>query len=213
VREVRTIPKAMRLVIIALVLVLTVVCVGRTAGSYLVLDSSERGDAIVVLEGDQNDSRYHRALQALRDEKSPLLFVDSSTDVVMFGRTVATQEEDFIQRSAGALVGRVRVCPIQGDSTVEETEYVQRCLENRPVNSVVLVTSDFHTRRALSVFRQRLPQYHWSVAAARDQTRFGTDWWCQREWAKTTAQEWTKLIWWETIDRWRYPAISARKAQ
>lgn len=200
----------MRFVIIAVILVVAVVFLGRAAGGYLVFGSPERGDAIVVLGGDQNDSRYHRALQVLTDENSPLLFVDTSADVVMFGRTLAAQEEEFIHRSEGALMGHVRVCPIQGDSTVEETEYVQRCLENRRVNSVVLVTSDFHTRRALSIFRRRLPQYHWSAAAAHDQTRFGVDWWRQREWAKTTVQEWAKLIWWETIDRWHYPAISTR---
>ena len=203
----------MRFVIIAVVLALAIVFLGRAAAAYLVFGSPERGEAIVVLGGDQNDSRYYRGLQVLNDENSPMLFVDSNTDVVMFGRTLANQEEEFIRRSAGAFIDHVRVCPIQGDSTVGETEYVQRCLKDRAVSSVVLVTSDFHARRALSIFRRRLPQYHWSVAAAQDQTRFGIDWWHQREWAKTTVQEWAKLIWWETIDRWAYPAISANNSQ
>jgi len=195
----------MRLAIIALVVGLAVVPLGWTAGAYLVLDSPKSEDAIVVLGGDQNDCRYYRALQMLNDENRRFLFVDSNVDMVIFGRTLAAQEEEFIRRSAGTHIDHVRVCPIQGDSTQEETTYVQRCLEDRGLNSVVLVTSDFHTRRALSIFQRRLPQYHWSVAAARDQTRFGKKWWRQREWAKTTVLEWLKLIWWETIDRWRGP--------
>jgi uncharacterized SAM-binding protein YcdF (DUF218 family) len=68
---------------------------------------------------------------------------------------------------------------------------------------VLIVTSEFHTRRALSIFRRRLPQYEFSVAAAHDPAHFGTAWWTRREWAKVTFDEWVKLIWWEAVDRWR----------
>jgi hypothetical protein len=193
----------MRLAIIAIVMALAVLLLGRTAGKYLVLDRPGPGDAIVVLGGDQNDRRYYRALQMLNDGNSRLLLVDSPIDQVTFGRTLATQEEEFIRGTAGKLSDHVLVCPIRGDSTVEETSYVQRCLQGQGLNSVILVTSDFHTRRALSIFRRRLSQYDWSVAASRDEARFGEKWWQQREWAKTTALEWAKLIWWNTIDRWR----------
>jgi hypothetical protein len=28
-------------------------------------------------------------------------------------------------------------------------------------------------------------------------------WWQHREWAKVNFEEWSKLIWWELVDRWR----------
>jgi uncharacterized SAM-binding protein YcdF (DUF218 family) len=65
------------------------------------------------------------------------------------------------------------------------------------------VTSDYHTRRALAVFSRRLPQYQWNVAAAHNPLQFGDAWWTDREWAKATFDEWSKLAWWEAIDRWR----------
>jgi uncharacterized SAM-binding protein YcdF (DUF218 family) len=201
-RAVRNIPSTMRLVII-IVVALSVVLLGRSAGTYLVIDSPERADAIVVLAGDQNDRRYYRALQLLNERNGRLLFVDSSADLVAFGRTLASQEEEFIRRGAGSQADHVSVCPIRGDSTAGETSFVQDCLQGRGLKSVILVTSDFHTRRALSVFQRRLPQYHWSVAATEDQNRFGEKWWRQREWAKATVLEWFKFIWWETVDRWR----------
>jgi DUF218 domain len=193
------------LIIIITVLAVASVSLSRTAGAYLVLDNPERTDAVVVLAGDRNDCRYYRALQVLNHDSPPLLFVDSNTDEVQFGRPLATQQEEFIRRTTGTLIDRVRVCPIQGDSTEGETEYVQRCLADHGFKSVLLVTSDFHTRRALSIFRRRLPRYRWSAAAAHDQNRFGEKWWRQREWAKTTLLEWAKLIWWEMVDRWRSP--------
>jgi hypothetical protein len=190
---------------IVIVVSFALVLLGRGIGHYLVLENPEQGDVIVVLAGDQNDKRYHRGLEVLRGGKGRLLLVDSNVDIVQFGRTLAALEEEYIQRSAGTLVNDVRVCPIEGDSTDEETKYVQLCLQNLGVKSVVLVTSDFHTRRALSVFGRRLPRYHWSTAAARDEARFGEKWWQHREWAKTTLLESTKLIWWEIVDRWRNP--------
>jgi hypothetical protein len=67
----------------------------------------------------------------------------------------------------------------------------------------ILVISDWHTMRARSIFHYRLPQYHWSVADAKDPRLFGVHWWHRREWAKITFNEWLKVIWWNTVDRWR----------
>jgi hypothetical protein len=98
---------------------------------------------------------------------------------------------------------KIAVCPIPGLSTDAETADVARCLQPLGPHRVLIVTSDFHTRRALSIFRHNLPQYQFSVAAASDPTHFGTAWWAHREWAKITFDEWVRLIWWEAVDRWR----------
>ena len=69
--------------------------------------------------------------------------------------------------------------------------------------NVIVVTSDFHTRRALSVFTREIPAYKFSVAAAYNPSEFGVQWWRHRQWAKVNFDEWLRLLWWETIDRWR----------
>jgi len=98
---------------------------------------------------------------------------------------------------------RVSVCPIAGFSTIAEADDVSRCLHPLGAHRVLIVTSEFHTRRALLIFRHRLPQYQFSVAAARGSGSFGDAWWTNREWAKTTLDEWLKMLWWEAVDRWR----------
>jgi uncharacterized SAM-binding protein YcdF (DUF218 family) len=90
-----------------------------------------------------------------------------------------------------------------GQSTAEEAKDVQRCLQDRNVKAIVLVTSDYHTRRALSTFRRRLPQYRWSIAATEEPATFGENWWQHREWAKTALWESMRMGWWEIVDRWR----------
>jgi len=193
----------MRLGIIVIVVSITIALLAWTAGRCLVVDHPERGDAIVVLAGDFNDERYHRGLQLLNAGYGRLLLVDVKGDHVLFGRPLAVQEEEFIQRSAGNLADHVSVCRAMGQSTAEEAKDVQRCLQDRNVKAIVLVTSDYHTRRALSTFRSRLPQYRWSIAATEEPATFGENWWQHREWAKTALLESMRMGWWEIVDRWR----------
>ena len=86
---------------------------------------------------------------------------------------------------------------------MERIEPSQKAKLQPPPHSVVLVTSDYHTRRALSIFRQRLPQIRWTAGATRNDFLFGQPWWENREWAKTYLTECEKLLWWELWDRWR----------
>jgi len=51
-----------------------------------------------------------------------------------------------------------------------------------------IVTSAYHTRRALAIFRPRLLQYELSVAAACDETAYGTDCWRHRALGQVLAQ-------------------------
>jgi hypothetical protein len=60
---------------------------------------------------------------------------------------------------------------------------------------------DFHTRRALEVFRREFPEHE--LAAARIDEGFGSRWRTHRQWAKTFIDEWMRLIWWKAIDQWR----------
>ena len=110
-------------------------------------------------------------------------FVDANSDMMLYGRTPAALEDEFI-KSLNLNLDQVLVCPTQGDSTDEESRYVAQCLHTDPIRSVLLVTSDFQTRRALSIFKQRLPTYRWSVAASRDDTVFNQKWWQRREWPR-----------------------------
>jgi len=173
------------------------------AGRLLVRDHPEKSDVIVVLSGDSQDQRYRRGMELLRAGYGGHLFLDAPTDASYFGHSPAEYAENFLKQDAGDMSGKVQVCPFEEDSTLTETQYIAKCLEPLHPHNVLIVTSDFHTARALSVVRKRLPQYHWSVAAARDDRLFGTKWWQHREWAKTTFEEWLKVVWWNVVDRWR----------
>jgi len=183
-----------------LLILVTLVVLGSQAARFLVVDQPEKSDAIVALAGETN-VRPARALELLRQGIAPRVFLDAETRDLIYDQRLS----DIAQRYAGNLgeANQVLVCPIAGFSTNAEVDDVSRCLQSLRAHRVLIVTSDYHTRRALTIFRHRLPQYQFSVAAARDPARFGNAWWTNREWAKVTLDECLKLLWWEVVDRWR----------
>ncbi|HET9836749.1 MAG TPA: YdcF family protein [Candidatus Angelobacter sp.] len=189
--------------ILFLVLLLAFFLFAIFAARLLVRDHPEKSDVIVVLSGDSQDQRYRRGMELLRAGFGDRLLLDAPSDSSYFGHSPAEYAENFLKQDAGDMLSRVQVCPFEEDSTVTEARYIAKCLEPLHARSVLLVTSDWHTARARSVLASRLPQYHWSVAAAHDDRLFGMSWWQHREWAKTTFQEWLKVIWWNAVDRWR----------
>ena len=187
----------MKRLIIAVVIVMAAIFLLVQSGAYLTVNSPEESDAIVVLAGDRNDVRYSRGFELLRAGYGRQMILDASAER-------AERAADFAARRTGEQALNVSVCVIKADSTLRETADAARCLaqlQPQP-RAVLIVTSDYHTRRAFSIFRQRLPQYHWSVAAAHDDHFFGLPWWKKREWAETTLKEWQKLLWWQFWKRW-----------
>ena len=195
--------KKLKLLGLLLCLMIAFILFAGFAGRMLVSDHPQKSDVIVVLAGDSQDARYRHGMELLRAGYGKHLFLDASSDSSYFGRTPAEYADAFLKQDAKDMSAQVSVCPFEDDSTVTETRYVALCLAPLHPASVLLVTSDWHTARARSIFAHRLPQYHWSAAAAHDDRIFGLSWWHHREWAKTTFQEWLKVIWWNAIDRWR----------
>jgi hypothetical protein len=194
-----------RLLVGALLVLLVALAIAAVlhSGSFLVVEKIQKADAILVLAGDVNDKRYQKGIELLREGYGPQLFVDASDDVTMYGRSYADWARQFVSEGPDAVRDRVRVCPIREDSTVAETKYAAKCLSYlTPGSRVMLVTSDYHTRRALSVFTDRLASYRWYVAPASDPSQFGAQWWKHREWAKNGVREWQKMVWWEAVERW-----------
>ncbi len=186
----------LRLFVFALIVA---IFLGSQAARFLVVDNPQKSDAIVVLAG-ETIARPEHGLELLRQGMAPRMFIDAET-----GRIFDSHLTDIAQKYIDEQLDAksIAVCGVISHSTVAETADVDRCIQTLHPHRVLLVTSDYHTRRALAIFSHRLPQYQWSVGAARNPLQFGDAWWTNREWAKVTFDEWTKLVWWETIDRWK----------
>jgi len=170
------------------------------AGRVLVIDSPQQSDLILVLAG-ETYSRPVRALELLRRGYGRRVLIDVPAEARIYEFSQVDLATRYIHDLPEA--ASVQVCPIQGLSTKEESRDVTRCIEHEQVTSILIVTSDFHTRRALSIFRREVPGIRFSIAAARDDTEFGTRWWSHRQWAKTCFGEWLRVLWWNGVERWQ----------
>ncbi len=177
------------------------------AGSFLVVDQPVPSDAGVVLEGSPTDFRMNQGIDLVKKGITRELFLDADTKMVYFGKTLAQHAQDYVQALPPELAAHVHVCPLTARSTAEEAYDAARCLAPMHPSRVLLITSDYHTCRALSVFHTILPKYSWSISASHDPAEFREDYWKSREWTKTTFLEWQKLLFWNLLERWRvHPA-------
>jgi len=170
------------------------------SGTYLVVNQPQRSDVIVVLAG-ETDRRPARALQLFDQGYARRIVLDVPSNAKIYDFTQIELAEKYVQSLPQSAV--VSVCPIDGLSTKEEAKDVATCLGREKFETVLIVTSDFHTRRALSVFRRELPQYRYSVAASFNEEQFGVRWWTHRQWAKIFVDEWLRLLWWKAVDEWQ----------
>ena len=170
------------------------------AGRVLVVDSPERSDVILVLAG-ETDHRPARALELLGQGYARRVVMNVPAAARIYQFTQVQLAEQYVQHLPQA--ASIAICPIEGLSTRDEARDAEKCLAREEGNRILIVTSDFHTRRALSIFRHEIRGKSFTIAAAYDDTQFGTRWWRHREWAKTCVDEWLRLLWWTAVDRWR----------
>ncbi len=165
----------------------------------LVVNHPADSDVIVVLAG-ETDKRPDLGLSLLAKGVAPVLILDVPGNAKIYKISETEIAKKYIR---GLNLANVDICPIYGTSTFAEAREVGTCLQTKGGSRVLIVTSDYHSRRALAIFRRECPRYNLSVAACEDPAVFGVHWWKSREWAKTNFNEWVRLIWWELVDRWR----------
>lgn len=164
----------------------------RGLGTYLVEDAPPRpADAIIVLAGDMFGDRMRKGCDLLRQGLAPRALV--SGPPALYG----VHEDRFAIQWAGTLgcpVDKLEGVPHNARSTAEEAEVFARLLHARGYKSYLMVTSDFHTRRAGRIFRRAIPDIPATVVAAPYRYYRPGAWWSERESAKTFFFEWVKTV-------------------
>ena len=88
--------------------------------------------------------------------------------------------------------------PNNARSTEEEAWAILPELHRRNAHRMLLVTSDYHTRRALRIFRRAEQKLGGEIqmrsVAAPDEEFHPDSWWRSRQGQKVTFMEWTKTV-------------------
>jgi uncharacterized SAM-binding protein YcdF (DUF218 family) len=163
-----------------------------SVGSYLVRSvPPEKADIAVVLAGDIDGNRILKAAELVRQGYVPRVLV--SGPYGYYGR----YESDLaIPFAVAAGYPESYFVPFRHHprSTFEEAQGIVPKVRELHASHVLLVTSDFHTRRAGRIFHALGPDITWSVVAAPDSYFTVQGWWLNREGRKIAVEEWAKTV-------------------
>lgn len=171
------------------------------AESWVVDEPAAHADVILVL-GDDNfyADRATHAAELFRQGVAP--------EVVVSGRRLRPNagicelmEHDLIER--GVPKDKIEKFTHDANSTREEAEALAKLLKERRWKSVVIVTSNYHTRRARYIFDRIFPAgIVVTVASARDGDFDPERWWEKRQSVKLFLRELAGMVesMWELRD-------------
>jgi uncharacterized SAM-binding protein YcdF (DUF218 family) len=171
------------------------------AESWVVDEPLENSQAIIVLAGDSaSGGRIRHAVELHRQGRAPL--------VVLSGPPLRKNlnEADLMERDAqelGLPTGAMRAVRHQGGGTLEEGEVLCRFLDQHGWRRVIVVTSNYHTRRTRRIYRALSRRYGVvaRVSAAPDHAFDPGHWWQPRHRLGTLCVELLKTVyaWWELL--------------
>jgi uncharacterized SAM-binding protein YcdF (DUF218 family) len=163
------------------------------ANSWIVEDSLEKSDALIVLSDDNfYADRATRAAELFRQGKAPLI-VASGRRLRPNAGITELMEHDLIER--GVPKDRIMRVVHDAGSTREEAEALAKVAHQKNWHSLIIVTSNYHTRRARYVFGAVFPKdVKISVASARDGDFDPDQWWTKRKSVKKLTLEFAAMI-------------------
>ena len=167
-------------------------------GEFLVNSQTpESADIVVVLAGDIRGDRILRAVELVQQGLAPRILVDGAMQVYAAGEADAATEF-ALQHGASREI--FEPFPIHADSTLEEAQIVDAELAGRGIRKALVVTSNFHTRRALRIFEAVASGKVKYVMVAAPTPDFQPEgWWYTRAGKRTLLLEYLKTFnsWYE----------------
>jgi uncharacterized SAM-binding protein YcdF (DUF218 family) len=185
--------------LLVVILVLAVLYVARhpifrlIGEGWVVEDTLERSDAILVLSDDNfYADRATRAAQIYRQGLGPVV-VASGRRLRPYAGVAELIEHDLIER--GVPKDKILRVAHDADNTREEAKMLAQLAKQKKWRSVILVTSNFHTRRARYIFANVFPQdIKIRITGARDGDFDPDRWWEQRVSVKELAGEMAAML-------------------
>jgi uncharacterized SAM-binding protein YcdF (DUF218 family) len=167
------------------------------AGHLVVSDGLEPSDAVVSLRSspDQERTRLEEAARVVERKYAPILLasVDSTP---YYNQPIRELVEEYLEDRKFPQ-NKLRFCENAADNTAEEAQALLGCLRKLGASDVIVVTSEYHTRRTRAIFRR---VFSGSGITVRVHPAYNSDywdshWWRRRRWAKTFLIETLALAW------------------
>lgn len=180
----------------------------RLAGeSWVVEDPLQQSDALLLLSDDNFFAdRATRASELYRQKLAPVV-VASGRRLRPSAGIAELMEHDLIER--GVPKERIIRFPHDADNTREEAQALRALAVEKSWHSVIVVTSNYHTRRARYIFQRVFPaSVTVRVASARDGEFDPEHWWENRKSLKDFTREVAAMV----VAAWELRRDSAHTA-
>lgn len=154
-------------------------------------DPPVKSDGIVVLAGDGYGYRIRAGADLAQQGYAPIVLASGAAWI--YGVCECDLAIDYAVRNG---YPRTLFEPLRNDatSTAAEALAVFAEAERRGWKSILIVTSDYHTRRTRLILNRLKPDaLRITVYAAPDRFFRAEKWWWNRESRKTLLNEWAKL--------------------
>jgi uncharacterized SAM-binding protein YcdF (DUF218 family) len=165
------------------------------AAKFLIEDDGPRkAGAIVVLGGDEFGDRTLQGAALAKAGYAPFVIVSGPPGLISYA---SADEIKFAeQHGYSASLFREAHLPDSAESTRTEADFLGNYLKAQGIRSILLVTSNFHTRRAAKLWRSENPAISVTVVPSVDPRHLFTPetWWKTRAGRKIFLYEWIKTI-------------------
>ncbi|HUI43498.1 MAG TPA: YdcF family protein [Terriglobia bacterium] len=177
----------------------------RWGGAFLVASEPlpAHAEAAVILQGSIAGelARLAGAVKLLQQNVVPLAALSVPAESY-WDTPVPEEARGYIEKHYGPdIASRFVFCETgpEVNSTRQEAQALVPCIQAHGWHSIVVVTSNYHSRRAAFLWRQVLggvqPPIQISVDGVPDPEFSPRGWWRKRLYAKTWEAEFTKLVW------------------
>lgn len=184
------------LVVLVLVLVLYPLYLPRLGWVVIVNDKIQKADAIFVPAGDsRHGDRTNKAIALYKKGIANTLIL-SGDDIAWRTNSATIMERQAVYNG----IPKKNIIKVEhnADSTLGESRIVYKVLKKHKFNSVVLVTSNYHSRRAKRLVSKGFgKEIDLMVYPVIDNQYYADpdNWWKSRRQAKTLVQELLKTAW------------------
>lgn len=200
---------------IGLIVLLFLIIVFPHAGSWLIReDQLQKSDAVVMLMGSISDRIMQVADVYNKAYADRFILVEENMSGIEFlrkrGATLISNSEQVrnIATELGIPKDRIVLLPGNATSTQMEALIIGEYIKQNPeMDTLIIVSSPSHTRRAGMVFQKVLRNINPDICIYISPSKYnrftGKSWWENREDIQIVLSEYIKIIAFTLIDRWK----------
>lgn len=200
---------------IPLIVLLFFIIVLPRAGSWLIReDKLLKSDAIVILMGNISDRIMQVADIYNRGFAGRFIIVEENMSGIEFlqkrGATLISNSEQArnIAIELGIPKDSIVLLPGSATSTQMEALVVREYIKQNPeIDTLIIVSSPSHTRRAGMIFQKALEKVNPKICLITSPSKYnsftGNGWWKNREDIQTVLSEYVKLVVWVVFEQWK----------